>query len=95
MFKEKNMQKIITHIDQNGRILIPIAIREKLNIHPGEKIALEINDNIMKIISVDNTIDEMNKLFMKNRTKKVVSIVDDFIEKKHQEFLIEENRYKK
>lgn len=89
------MQKIITHIDQNGRMLIPIAIREKLNIHPGEKIALEINDNIMKIISVDNTIDEMNKLFMKNRTKKVVSIVDDFIEKKHQEFLIEENRYKK
>lgn len=89
------MQKIITHIDQNGRMLIPIAIREKLNIHPGEKIALEINDNIMKIISVDNTIDEMNKLFMKNRTKKVISIVDDFIEKKHQEFLIEENRYKK
>ncbi len=95
MFKKKIMQKIITHIDQNGRMLIPIAIREKLNIHPGEKIALEINDNIMKIISVDNTIDEMNKLFMKNRTKKVVSIVDDFIEKKHQEFLIEENRYKK
>lgn len=95
MFKRKVMQKIITHIDQNGRMLIPIAIREKLNIHPGEKIALEINDNIMKIISVDNTIDEMNKLFMKNRTKKVISIVDDFIEKKHQEFLIEENRYKK
>lgn len=91
MFK----QKIITHIDQNGRMLIPIAIREKLNIHPGEKIALDINNNIIKIISVDNTIDEMNKLFMKNRTKKVVSIVDDFIEKKHQEFLIEENRYKK
>ncbi len=91
MFK----RKIITHIDQNGRMLIPIAIREKLNIHPGEKIALEINNNIIKIISVDNTIDEMNKLFMKNRTKKVVSIVDDFIEKKHQEFLIEENRYKK
>lgn len=89
------MQKIITHIDQNGRMLIPIAIREKLNIRPGEKIALEINDNIIKIISVDNTIDEMNKLFMKNSTKKVASIVDDFIEKQHQEFLIEENRYKK
>lgn len=89
------MQKIITSIDQNGRMLIPIAIREKLNIHPGEKIALEIRDNIIKIISVDNTIDEMNKLFTKNCTKKVISIVDDFIEKKHQEFLIEENRYKK
>jgi AbrB family looped-hinge helix DNA binding protein len=89
------MERIITSMDQHGRMLIPSSVREKFNMHPGEKVAMEINDNEIKIINADYVIDEMYKLFTKNKTDKNVSIVDDFNDKKHQEFLIEEARSKK
>lgn len=89
------MERIITSMDQHGRMLIPSSIREKFNMHPGEKIAMEINDNEIKIINADYIVDEMHKIFTKNQIDKKVSIVDDFNDKKHQEFLIEEARSNK
>ncbi len=46
----------------------------------------------MRIIDIDHLIDEMHELFTKNQTGKKISIVDDFITKKRQEFLLEEIR---
>lgn len=63
--------------------------------HPGEKITIEIENNEVKIINVDNMIDEMHKIFMKNQHNKKISIVDDFIANKRQEYFIEEARSKK
>ena len=31
------MERLTTSMDRHGRMLIPAYIREKLNIHPGEK----------------------------------------------------------
>ncbi|XVN40551.1 MAG: AbrB/MazE/SpoVT family DNA-binding domain-containing protein [Rickettsia endosymbiont of Argas persicus] len=89
------MERIITNMDQYGRVLIPSSIRERFNMHPGEKITLEIKGNEVKIINADNVIDEMHKIFMKNQTNEKISIVDDFITNKRQEYLIEEARSKK
>lgn len=89
------MERIVTTVDQHGRLLIPSVIRERFNIECGEKLAIEIIDNEIKIVNADYVIDEMHKLFMKNKNSKKISIVDDFNDKKHQEFLIEETRNKK
>lgn len=89
------MERIITSIDVHGRMLIPSIIRERFNIHPGEKVTIEIDKNELKIINADNTIDEMHALFTKNNSIKNMNIVDDFISKKRQEYLIEESRGKK
>lgn len=89
------MERIITSMDQHGRMLIPSSVREKFNIQPGEKVAMEIDENEIRIISADYVIDEMYKIFTKNQTGEKISIVDDFNDKKHQEYLIEESRSKK
>ena len=34
------MKKLVTNMDQHGRVLIPSEIRERLNIQPGDKVNL-------------------------------------------------------
>ncbi len=89
------MERIITNVDLHGRMLIPSIIRERFNIHPGEKVTIEIDKDELKIVNADHLLDEMHKLFMKNHSTKDGTIVDDFISKKREEYLVEESRSKK
>jgi AbrB family looped-hinge helix DNA binding protein len=86
------MERIVTSMDQHGRMLIPVNIRERFNINPGEKVTLEITDDQLKIINGDSVIDEMHNLFTKNKTNIRNSHVKEFIKQKRQEYLIEEQR---
>jgi hypothetical protein len=86
------MEKLITSMDQHGRVLIPSGIREMLNIQPGDKVNLEIYKNEVKIISANQIIDEMHAIFTKNQNDRQDSVVDDFINKKREEYQIEEAR---
>jgi AbrB family looped-hinge helix DNA binding protein len=86
------MERLVTSMDQHGRMLIPSHIREKLNIHPGEKVTLEVDQNQIKIINADHVIDEMHAIFTKNQTIKSGSVVDDFINQRRKEYSIEEAR---
>ncbi|WP_341793958.1 MULTISPECIES: AbrB/MazE/SpoVT family DNA-binding domain-containing protein [unclassified Rickettsia] len=76
-------------------MLIPSSIREKFNMHPGEKITIEIDNKEIKIINADHIIEEIHELFMKNQSNRKISVVDDFIARKRQEYLIEEARSSK
>ena len=89
------MERLTTSMDRHGRMLIPSYIRERLNINPGEKIALEIEDNQIKIINADHVIDEMHRIFTKHQMSKKDSHVDDFINQKHEEYNIEKSRDQK
>ena len=53
------MEKLVTSMDQHGRMLIPSEIRIMLNIHPGDKVNLEVYDNEVKIINANKIIDEI------------------------------------
>lgn len=86
------MEKLVTSMDQHGRVLIPSVIREKLNIQPGDKVNLEVYENEVKIISANQIIDEMYAIFTKNQNNRKDSVVDDFINRKHEEYQIEEKR---
>lgn len=86
------MQRLVTSLDQHGRMLIPAHIRDKLNIKPGEKVTLEVYENEIKIINTDQVIDEMHAIFTKNQTDNNYSVTDDFIYRKRQEYSIEESR---
>jgi len=89
------MERLTTSMDRHGRMLIPSYIRERLNINPGEKIALEIEDNQIKIMNADHVIDEMHRIFTKNQMSKKDSHVDNFINQKHEEYNIEKSRDQK
>lgn len=86
------MKKLVTNMDQHGRVLIPSEIRGRLNIQPGDKVNLEVYENEIKIISANQIIDEMYAIFTKNKKSAKASMVDDFINKKHEEYQIEEKR---
>ena len=86
------MEKLVTSMDQHGRMLIPSEIRIMLNIHPGDKVNLEVYDNEVKIINANKIIDEMYAIFTKNQSERKDSVVDDFINRKRKEYQIEETR---
>ncbi len=86
------MAKLVTNMDQHGRVLIPSEIREMLNIHPGDKVNIEVYENEVKIINANKIIDEMHAIFTRNQSGRKDSVVDDFINRKHEEYQIEETR---
>lgn len=88
------MKRLTTSIDRHGRMLIPAHIRQMLNIHSGEKITLEINQDNIRVINTNHVIDEMHALFTKNQSIQNDSVVNDFIKQKRQEYSIEEARNK-
>ena len=85
-------EKIITSLDQHGRMLIPSNIRERFNISPNDKVTIELTEDALIIRNVDYIINEMNAIFTKNQTVKKENIVEDFIEDKHQDFKTEQTR---
>jgi AbrB family looped-hinge helix DNA binding protein len=42
-----------TKINQNGRIVIPAAIREELGIKPGDTLLMEVEDGVLRVESFD------------------------------------------
>lgn len=64
------MKKLMTSMDQHGRILIPAEIRTEFNIHPGDQIILSIEHNELKIINTNQIIDDMHAIFTKNKGTK-------------------------
>ena len=85
-------EKIITSLDQHGRMLIPSNIRERFNISPNDKVTIELTEDALVIRNVDYIINEMNAIFTKNKTVKKENIVEDFIEDKRKDFKIEQAR---
>lgn len=43
------METIAVHVEKSGRILIPAAIRRKLNLHPGSEVLLQVDDTGIRI----------------------------------------------
>lgn len=86
------IEKIITSLDQHGRMLIPSNIRERFNISPNDKVTIELTEDALVIRNVDYIINEMNAIFTKNKTVKKENIVEDFIKDKRKDFEIEQAR---
>lgn len=86
------MERVVARVDQHGRMLIPAHIRAELGIHPGERVTLEINNGLIKVINFSDIIDQAHAIFTKNRPSKQGSRVDEFLKQRREEYLIEERR---
>lgn len=89
------MERVVTSMDQHGRMLIPSHLRDRFNIQPGEKVTLEIENNQIKILNYDDILDEAHAIFTKYQKVKQKSVVDDFIKMRRDDFLIEQARERK
>jgi len=45
-----------TKINQNGRIVIPAAIREALGIKPGDTLLMDVEDGVLRLESFDTRL---------------------------------------
>jgi bifunctional DNA-binding transcriptional regulator/antitoxin component of YhaV-PrlF toxin-antitoxin module len=86
------MDKITTNLDQHGRMLILSNIRERFKIEPGDKVTLEITNDALIIKNIDHIVNEIHSIFIKNKTNRENSIVDDFISSKRKDSEIEVKR---
>lgn len=71
-------------LSPNGRIVIPAAIREALNVKPGDTLLLEASDGILRIESFEQKLreiqDELIGLLGPDR-----SLADELVAERHEE----------
>jgi AbrB family looped-hinge helix DNA binding protein len=75
------MQECTIAIGQNGRIVIPTAIRKALNLQEGQRLLLRLEN---QSIIMEKPADIVRKL--QNRFRKIrVSLADELIQERRQE----------
>jgi AbrB family looped-hinge helix DNA binding protein len=73
-----------TKLNENGRILIPAAIREQMGIKPGDSVVLTLEDGVLRVESYRATIRKMQQE-MQQYKKPGVSVTDEFIAERREE----------
>lgn len=82
------MTEIRTHIDNNGRLLIPARIRKEFNIKKGDVFVLRTIDGEIRMLSLKKVIADIQSEIRK-RTKEGVSLVDEFLAIRRNEAVLE------
>jgi len=72
------MQEIRTRINENGRIVIPAAIREALGIAAGDELILRLHDNELRITTMRQRVQSAQQL-VHQHVKPGRSLVDELI----------------
>lgn len=87
------MSELRTHIDNNGRVLIPSSIRKKYNIKKDDVFVIRAIEGEIHLISLDKAVQEMQDL-IKQYVPEGVSLVDELAQERRQAYLMEEERLK-
>ncbi len=69
---------------KDGRVLIPIALREAAGIKPGERVVIRVQDGALVIETLDARIARIQAIFAPYK-REGESIVDEFIAEKRAE----------
>lgn len=85
------MTELRTHVDNNGRILIPAQIRKELHIKTGDVFVMRAVNGEIKMISLDTAIAAAQALVRKY-VPEHVSLVDELIQSRREEYLKEEGK---
>lgn len=77
-----------THIDNNGRLLIPAELRRKYHLDSGSAVVIRIMNNQMQLVSLKQVIAEARDI-VKKYVPKGVSLVDELRKMRNEEFYLE------
>lgn len=78
------MKALHTHLDRNGRVLIPHQIRNSMGLKSGDAFIVNMVNNELRISTIQNAIKEAQNLLKQHYTNSE-SMVDEFLEQKYQE----------
>ena len=78
------MEAIRTHIDKNGRVLIPAFVRSEWNIKPGDVFVIRIIDNEIRMITLNQAVKNAQSLVRKYVPQNI-SLVEELIQSRRAE----------
>jgi AbrB family looped-hinge helix DNA binding protein len=71
-------------VNENGRLVIPVAFRSALGINPGDEVVLRIEDDELRITTLRQRIAQAQRLVRKY-VKPGVSLVDELLSERRAE----------
>ncbi|MGB6744944.1 MAG: AbrB/MazE/SpoVT family DNA-binding domain-containing protein [Terracidiphilus sp.] len=83
-----------TKLSPNGRIVIPAAIRDELEIKPGESLLMEVEDGVLRIESYRSRIRRIQKEFA-HLVPPGRCVSDELIAERRQEALLEQEDFER
>ncbi len=84
--------QVYLNVGSDGRILIPKAMRDVLEIKNNSKVIANIEDHTIHITTVHNSLDKARSL-VKKYCKSNSSIVDEFLQMRREEAKTEELKF--
>jgi AbrB family looped-hinge helix DNA binding protein len=72
------MNEVNVRLNDNGRIVIPAAIREALGILPGEELVLRVEGDELRITTMRHRIERARQL-VRRHVKPGRSLVDELL----------------
>lgn len=75
---------VTTKINENGRIVIPASIRQRMNLEPGDSIVMEVEDGVLRIESYRARIRRIQEEF-KQYAKPGILASDELIAERREE----------
>lgn len=79
-----NLIRAKTRLSDNGRVVIPVAIREQLGIKPGDTVFMDAQDGVLKIESIPTRIARIQSEIAKF-IPPGVSLADELIAERREE----------
>lgn len=70
--------KVRMRVNENGRVVIPAAFRKRLGIGVGDEVELRVEDDELRISTLQHNISRAQRLIRKH-IKAGVSLVDELI----------------
>lgn len=89
-----NMKSIHTKMDNHGRLLVPLHIRNQLHYKKGDNFVIRVINNELHIVSLKNALLHAQELVRKT-TPPEVSLVDELIAERRAEAKAEEKKFLK
>jgi AbrB family looped-hinge helix DNA binding protein len=83
-----------TRLDQNGRIVVPAAVREQLGVKPGDDLVLDVSPNEVVLTSHKAALAELKRMVREARKKHPYSL-EDFLKERRAEAEQEERIWRR
>lgn len=78
------MEEFRTHLNENGRVVIPALLRKELGLHPGDEVIFTLDNGIVQLCSRKKALKTAQALFRRSN-KKNVCLSDELIAMRRRE----------